>query len=99
MEAEAQELYLRQGEGQYDVQPTPREEMRIAEMRAMLLLVIERLFPDSTFDFEAFERDYEARWYLKATLDPGDVEARTQLALLESRLAHPQDYIVPISDD
>lgn len=99
LEAEAQELYLRQGEGQYDVQPTPREEMRIAEMRAMLLLVIERLFPDSTFDFKAFERDYEARWYLNATLDPGDVEARTQLALLKSRLAHPQDYIVPISDD
>ena len=99
LEAEAQESYLYQGEGHYDVPPAPREEMRIAEMRSMLLLLIEHLFPGSTFNFEAFERDFEARWYLNATLDPGDVEVRTQLALLETKLAKPRHYLLHTDTD
>jgi hypothetical protein len=99
MEAEAQELYLYRGEGQYDVPPAPREEIRIAEMRTMLLLLIEHLFPGSTFNFEAFERDFEASWYLNATLDPVDIETRTQLALLETKLTEPTHYLVPTDTD
>ena len=67
--------------------------------RVDVFLVVEHLYPSNTFDIEDFERDYKASWYLDATLDPGNVDARTQLALIESKLTDPKRYLVSISDD